>query len=107
MFAEGMTKVLTENKAIERRREERVAVTLPLNSANIDQVTRDISASGVYFEAAEKYNIGDQMDFVVEFVNRGGNLFLKCRGEVVRVDSHKRKTGVAVKILHSVMESSK
>lgn len=99
--------MLLEKKVDERRREERVAVTLPLNFANIDQVTRDISASGVYFEASEKYNVGDQMDFIVEFANRGGNLFLKCHGEVVRIDSRKRKVGVAVKILHSSMESGK
>ncbi len=99
--------MLIEKKIVERRRDERVAVTLSLNSENIDQVTRDISASGVYFEASEKYNIGDEMEFVVEFANRGGNLFLKCRGEVVRVDSKKKKIGVAVKILHSEMASSK
>ncbi|MGC2164898.1 MAG: PilZ domain-containing protein [Gallionella sp.] len=99
--------MIINKEVVERRSEERVAVSLPLNSEKIDQVTRDISASGVYFEAAEHYSIGDQMDFVVEFVNRGGNLFLKCRGEVVRVENHKKKVGVAVKILHSVMASSK
>lgn len=92
-----------ENK--ERRKEERVAVSLPVSMKNTAEVTRDISPSGVYFEANTPFVIGERIGFVIEFNNPGGNLILKCNGEIIRVENRNSKVGVAVKFLESIMES--
>ena len=89
----------------ERRKEERVAVSLPVSMANTVEVTRDISPSGVYFEANTPFVLGERIGFVIEFSDLGDNLMLKCNGEIVRVENRNSKVGVAVKILESVMES--
>lgn len=89
-----------------RRKEDRVSVSLPVSMANTKHVTRDISASGVYFEVNTSFDLGDRVDFIVEFGNPRGNLMLKCNGEIIRVENRNSKIGVAVKILESVMESA-
>lgn len=90
----------------ERRKEERVAVSLPVSMANSAEVTRDISPSGVYFEANTPFILGERIGFVIKFNNPGDNLMLKCNGEIVRVENCNSKVGVAVKILESIMEST-
>lgn len=89
----------------ERRKEERISVSLPVSTANTAEVTRDISPSGVYFEANTPFVLGERIGFVIEFSNLVDNLMLKCNGEIVRVENRNSKVGVAVKILESVMES--
>ncbi|MBI3479245.1 MAG: PilZ domain-containing protein [Nitrosomonadales bacterium] len=86
-----------------RRLEERVHVALPLNLANADYVTRDISPSGVYFEADTSFTTGDRIDFIVEFPN--SHLRLRCSGELLRKKIRNGRVGVAAKILESVLES--
>ena len=95
-----------KKKGKERRKEERVAVSLPMSMANTAEVTRDISPSGVYFEAKTPFILGEKIGFVIKFNNPGDNLVLKCNGEIVRVENRNSKVGVAVKILESIMEST-
>jgi hypothetical protein len=88
----------------DHRREERVPVSLPISIANTEGLTRDISLSGICFEANGTYTIGEVIRFVIEFGNMGGNLALKCSGQIVRMDNRQGKVNVAVKILESVLE---
>lgn len=97
--------MLIKKEGRERRKEERVAVSLPVSMANKAVLTRDISPSGVYFETNTPLVLGEKIGFVIEFSNVGDNLILKCNGEIVRVENRNSKVGVAVKILKSVMES--
>jgi hypothetical protein len=90
----------------EARREDRVPVTLAVNIANTECVTRDVSASGVFLESNASFVAGDRIDFAIEFDSPGGKLMLKCNGEIVRVEDRNGKMGVAVKIVESVMESA-
>ncbi len=95
--------MLNNNERKERRKEERVYVSLPVSMATADDVTRNISVSGVYFEANTTFDLGQRIGFIIEFGNQGGNLKLKCQGEAIRVENRNNKFGVAVKILESVM----
>lgn len=90
----------------EQRKEERVQVEHLVRVGNTGGMTRDISASGVYFEADLPFSLGQVVGFAIEFGRQGVNFILKCVGEVVRVDERSGKSGVAVKILQSVMESA-
>lgn len=98
--------MLIKKEGKERRKEERVSVSLPVSMENTAELTRDISPSGVYFEANTSFVLGERIGFIIEFTNLGGNLILKCNGEIVRVENLNHKIGVAVKILKSVMESA-
>jgi hypothetical protein len=100
----GRTQLLKTQGNDDHRREERVPVSLPININNIEGVTRDISLSGICFESNQAYELGDVVRYVVAFGNMGGNLALKCRGEVVRVEHRQGKTYVSVKILESALE---
>lgn len=81
-------------------------VSHPISVANTKGVTRDISATGVYFEADLSFDLGKRIDFVVEFGKQGVNFILKCNGEIVRMENRNGKVGVAVKIVESIMESA-
>lgn len=89
----------------ESRTEERVARALPVDLGNAKGVTRNVSASGVFFETAAQYTVGSEISFVVDLEATGAEMVLKCRGEIVRVMQSNGKIGVAVRISQSVMES--
>ena len=87
-----------------KRKEERIPSEFPVNLGNAEGLTRNISASGVYFETDASYLLGNQINFMVEFDSLGGKLILKCEGEIIRIDPQEDgKIGVAVKIIESVM----
>jgi hypothetical protein len=90
----------------EKRKEERVSVKHIVSAKNSRGVTRDISASGVFFELDALFVLGDVVDFVIEFGRQGVNFVLKCIGEVVRLENRDGRVGVAVKISRSVMEAA-
>ncbi|NOU01905.1 MAG: PilZ domain-containing protein [Gallionella sp.] len=93
-------------KIHELRNEERVLVAHTIRLGNLQGMTRDISASGVYFWVDATFAVGETIHFIIEFGKKGVNFILKCIGEIVRVENREGKVGVAVKISHSVMESA-
>jgi hypothetical protein len=62
-------------------------------------VTRDISATGVFFEIDAKHEAGSAIKFHIELDTPGGKLMLVCEGEVIRVEDLSGKVGIAAKIL--------
>jgi hypothetical protein len=98
--------MLAETEEKNSRQEERVPVVLPVNVGNDAYITRDVSASGVFFETNSTFNLGENIDFEIEFDSPGGKLMLKCNGQIVRVEDRNGKVGVAVKIVDSVMQSA-
>ncbi len=88
----------------ELRSEERIPVSLPMSVANIEGITRDISLTGICFEAVGDFRLGEVVRIVVEFGNLGGNLTLNCCGEIVRLVDRRDKVKVSVKISESVLE---
>ena len=89
----------------EKRRGQRIHIALPVFLKNAQGITRDVSATGVYFWISEFFCApGDLIDFVVELRRPAGSLMLKCRGDVVRTEARTNEIGVAVRIVESAME---
>jgi len=70
-------------------------------------VTRNVSASGMYFEAAMPYLIGNEIRFTVDLETPEGKRVLRCRGEIVRVKPRSGRMGMAVKIIESTIEGDR
>ena len=90
---------------MDRRLEERVMVALPVTLEQEKGVTRNVSGSGVFFEFSSKQtNLipGTAISFSMELDDpRGGALRLNkvsAKGEILRVEQHEEKIGVAAAI---------
>lgn len=84
----------------EKRVAERVHVALPLYIGQQESVTRDVSRSGLYFFSEWCFSRGKTLNFVLSFdyILNGEAVKLSCLGEVVRVEPHNKKFGIAAKI---------
>lgn len=88
------------------RSEERVSMKVPVSlPGGLTGITRDISASGIYFET-DSAPLGDSsLAFAVQFQNETGvGMTLRCRGQVLRVEHQGKRVGVAARILESRLE---
>jgi len=88
----------------EKRTEERVCTALPVDLGTAKGTTRDVSASGMFFETDAAYAVGSKISLNVELATPGGKMILKCHGSIVRIEHRGVKVGVAVKISESAME---
>lgn len=95
--------MISENP--EKRRGQRIHTALPVFLKNAEGVTRDVSASGVFFWiAASICAPGELISFSVELKRPERRMKLKCQGDVIRTESRNGEMGVAVKINESAME---
>ena len=87
------------------RVEERVAMAVPVVLPDGTQgTTRDISASGIYFET-DSLPLVSPLAFTVEFRNESGaGMALRCRGQVLRVERNNGRVGIAARIRESRLE---
>lgn len=84
------------------RIEPREQVTLPLQLiGGGNGVTRDISASGLYFETDSELQVGRLIDFEIELDTPGGPMKFKAQGQIVRIEPQGGRTGAGVKLLAS------
>jgi len=90
----------------DKRREERVRVEFPVDLGGADGLTSDVSASGMFFETSTALEIGDTINFSVEFDAPGGKRILRCSGNIVRTVVHDNRLGVGVRIVESRMEGA-
>ncbi len=90
-----------------RTREERVRTALPVHLDQGTGITRDVSASGVFFETDASYRLGSEISFSIELDGPGGKMMLRCQGQIVRVEQRDGKVGVAAKIIESRLEPVK
>ena len=82
-----------------------MSVTRPVRLDRAAGITRNISASGVFFEAEADYAVGSKILFAIELDGpQGEKLELITRGEIVRVERRDGKACVAVKIVASKLE---
>ena len=79
---------------------EQVTLSLQLIGGG-NGVTRDISASGLYFETDSEQQVGSLIDFEIELDTPGGPMKFKARGQIVRIESLGGRAGVGVKLLVS------
>jgi PilZ domain-containing protein len=89
----------------EKRSGQRIFTALPVHMKSAEGITRDVSASGMFFWTSESVCApGELISFSVELKRREGKIRLRCRGDVVRTEPQDSTVGVAVKITESAME---
>jgi hypothetical protein len=89
----------------EQRREERVPTALQVRLDGATGVTRDVSASGIFFETEASYAEGSEIAFSVDLETPGGKMVLNCKGAIVRVERGQSRIGVAVRITESAIRA--
>ena len=84
----------------ERRQAWRFPVSLDVNLGSGKGVSRDVSASGIYFETDAALAPGKliSFSFSLEKVYPDVRLDLQCVGKIVRVDKRNGRVGVAATI---------
>lgn len=80
---------------------DRFDTELPVEMGGIQGLTRNISATGVYFETETAKEPGSRVHFTVELNVLGQKLKLICEGEVVRVHRNGSALGVAARLVSS------
>jgi hypothetical protein len=87
----------------EQRVEPRERLALPLQLRDGSHaVTRDISASGLYFEMDGEHHVDGLVDFAMEIPDL--HMKFTAVGQIVRVEHRFGVTGVAVKLLSPRLE---
>ena len=94
-MARRATKTKTRKRKYERR-EKRVRARLAVDLGRAKGVTRDVSASGAFFETDVSYKVGSRVRFAIDLATPWGPAHFDCRGKIVRVERHDRTIGVAV-----------
>ncbi len=89
-----------------KRLADRFDSQLPIELDGKQGLTRNISATGIYFESQADQAPGSMVQFVVEVEVQGQKLKMVCKGEVVRVDHKDSTVGIAVKLAHSFFADS-
>ena len=87
----------------ENRGRERICTALPVRLGNATGMTRDVSASGIFFETDAADVVGNMVSLTVEFDTLRGKRMLSCQGDVVRIEPRDARIGVAVRIIESTM----
>ena len=96
-------------ESTERRAQRRFTMSLPLTvrfhglTGVVERAahTRDISFRGLYFIADAEYEPGVQIEFVLRLpkeITQAGDVWIRCFGQVVRVEPQDSKSGVAARI---------
>lgn len=97
---------VTGENHVGEKRAERICWKLPVQLGKARGTTRDISASGVFFETdATCPLLSHWMPFEVELDTPNGKILLKYLGEIVRIEPRNEKVGVAVRIIESSVEA--
>lgn len=84
-----------------QRLADRFASELPIHLNGVDGLTKNVSATGVYFETTASADPGSKVTFMVEVAINGQSVNMVCSGLVVRVERQPDKVGVAVKLTSS------
>jgi len=89
----------TDSEFTERREAARLEVRLPMELERGNGWTRDVSASGVYFETDESFTPGAPIRFSLFLKHAFPSPFrLECTGQIVRVERREGRVGVAAAI---------
>ena len=79
---------------------QRIHVEIPVYIGQEKLVSRDVSREGIYFLSDHLFAEGGELNFCLDlaYALPGRPIKLGCQGEVVRVEPHGGKFGVAAKI---------
>lgn len=100
-----MTIEITPDAA--RRAHERVAAEMPVWRGKCLGTTRNVSASGVFFEIDGDMTVGSEISFEIGMQTALGPMTMKCQGLVVRTEQRDGRVGVAVRMTDSCLEAGK
>ncbi len=94
--------------AAERRTSRRFTMSLPVRvrrkgsrSGELLAHTRDVSFRGLYFLAEAPFEKGTEIEFVLTLPKEmmlSGEVNIRCFGQVIRVEGHNGRRGVAARI---------
>lgn len=94
--------VRTQSQTVKRERgSDRFDTELPVDMNGVGGLTRNISATGVYFETGASHEPGSRVHFTIEMMIQGQKRKLVCDGEVVRVDHKGATVGIAARLVES------
>jgi hypothetical protein len=93
----------------ERRASRRFTMSLPLTLRSegpegvVERLgqTRDVSFRGLYFTTDALYEAGSKIEFILTLpkeITQAGDVNIRCRGQVVRVEPRNGGRGIAAKI---------
>jgi len=63
--------------------------------------TRDVSFRGLYFLTDARFEPGSEIEFVLTLpkeITLAGDVYIRCFGQVVRVEPHNGRSGIAARI---------
>ena len=96
-----------EQQSSERRASRRFTMTLPLTvrspepGGNEQGQTRDVSFRGLYFLIEADFAPGSSIEFILTLpreITMAGDVHIRCFAEIVRVEPHNGRRGVAARI---------
>lgn len=87
------------------RRAKRVSWRAPLDLGVVKGFTRDISASGVFFETVDTYPFSSLTYFEMALDMPHRIMRVKCFGEIVRIVPLHHTVGVAVRLIEASIEA--
>jgi len=84
----------------ELRESKRFPGAMPVMTKNSQGTTRDLSSSGIFFEADGSFAPGQTIEFSIFLEHFYSNhpFYLKCNGSIVRVEEKGSGIGVAATI---------
>jgi hypothetical protein len=84
----------------EKRASQRIQVEVPVYIGQEQATTRDVSWSGIYFLADQPFVEGGILNFSLDLTHAlpGKPIKLDCQGEVLRIEQHGERFGIAAKI---------
>jgi hypothetical protein len=80
----------------DHRSAKRLGAALAVKLGRATGVTRDLSASGVFFETDARYRKGSRIHFEINLDTPWGRAVCDCDGKIVRVERHDGAVGIAV-----------
>lgn len=94
---------------IERRTSRRFTMSLALKVRSegpqgiVEQpgMTRDVGFRGLYFVTDAEYQVGSEIEFILTLpkeVTKAGDVNIRCRGRVVRIEPYNENRGIAARI---------
>jgi hypothetical protein len=86
-------------RTADHREAVRFETVLPLEMEGIAGFTRDVSATGIYFETAALQEIGPIVSFIMRYRLGGQVHELECDARVVRVEAQGDRVGIAARLM--------
>lgn len=82
--------------AQEHRKRKRLGAALRVSLGKVSGTTRDVSASGVFFETDAAVHEGSRIHFEIDLDTPWGKAICDCEGRIVRVERRDSTVGIAV-----------